>query len=240
MRSKFRAGFHQIPHAAKVAKGGEDACFVDDELLMVNDGVGGWNRQGVDPGLFARELCQNIRTVCKLRGSKSLKQNLTDAVSKTKNIGSCTSIFAMIDENKPYLVKACNMGDSGLLIVRVKDVGKLEVIYASESQQHEFNFPYQVGTEGDSPEISQEMTIQLQQDDIIVMGSDGLFDNMFQSEILHILAKEVDTLSNLYYPYEAAKKLAQAAHEHSIDPFFRSPFSKEARLNGAIWAEGGK
>ena len=84
------------------------------------------------------------------------------------------------------------------------------------------------------------MTIQLQQDDIIVMGSDGLFDNMYQSEILQILAKEVDTLSNLYYPYEAAKKLAQAAHEHSSDPFFRSPFSKEARLNGAIWAEGGK
>ena len=61
------------------------------------------------------------------------------------------------------------------------------------------------------------------------MGSDGLFDNLYQAEILEILAKEIDAFSTLDYPYEAAKKLAQAAHEHSIDPDFHSPFSREAR-----------
>ena len=31
-----------IPHPEKRAKGGEDACFVHDQLLTVTDGVGGW------------------------------------------------------------------------------------------------------------------------------------------------------------------------------------------------------
>lgn len=31
-----------------------------NELLAVADGVGGWNKRGVDPGLFSKELCKNI------------------------------------------------------------------------------------------------------------------------------------------------------------------------------------
>jgi protein phosphatase PTC7 len=31
-----------IPHPAKVEKGGEDALFANDKILVVADGVGGW------------------------------------------------------------------------------------------------------------------------------------------------------------------------------------------------------
>jgi serine/threonine protein phosphatase PrpC len=30
-------------------------------LLAVADGVGGWNEKGVDPSLFSKELCRNLR-----------------------------------------------------------------------------------------------------------------------------------------------------------------------------------
>jgi serine/threonine protein phosphatase PrpC len=30
-------------------------------LLAVADGVGGWNERGVDPALFSKELCKNLR-----------------------------------------------------------------------------------------------------------------------------------------------------------------------------------
>lgn len=49
-----------IPHPSKAAKGGEDAIFVDDNLLVVADGVGGWAQYGVDPGIFSRKLCKLI------------------------------------------------------------------------------------------------------------------------------------------------------------------------------------
>lgn len=30
-------------------------------LLAVADGVGGWNERGIDPSLFSKELCKNLR-----------------------------------------------------------------------------------------------------------------------------------------------------------------------------------
>lgn len=46
-----------IPHPEKAYKGGEDALFVSDNLIVVADGVGGWADQGVDPGLYSKKLC---------------------------------------------------------------------------------------------------------------------------------------------------------------------------------------
>ena len=45
-----------IPHIEKRHKGGEDAYYVDEQMLVVLDGVGGWGNQGVDPGLFSKQL----------------------------------------------------------------------------------------------------------------------------------------------------------------------------------------
>ena len=50
----------QIPHYKKRERGGEDGCLLEEEIVAVADGVGGWARKGVDPGLFAKELCLNV------------------------------------------------------------------------------------------------------------------------------------------------------------------------------------
>ena len=46
----------------KVAKGGEDAFGVSEcrQLLSVADGVGGWDRHGIDPAKFSKELVSLI------------------------------------------------------------------------------------------------------------------------------------------------------------------------------------
>lgn len=54
---KFLYGSHMIPHPEKAYKGGEDAMFTSDNVLVVADGVGGWADQGVDPGLYSKKLC---------------------------------------------------------------------------------------------------------------------------------------------------------------------------------------
>lgn len=53
-----------IPHPDKKLKGGEDACFVskwypilNNSVLAVADGVGGWNDHGIDPAKYSRKLC---------------------------------------------------------------------------------------------------------------------------------------------------------------------------------------
>ena len=56
----FRGGVANLPHDDKVYKGGEDAFTASEKLIAVADGVGGWARQGVDPGLFSKQLAKDI------------------------------------------------------------------------------------------------------------------------------------------------------------------------------------
>lgn len=68
------------------------------------------------------------------------KQLLTDAVYENKEIGSCTCVTAILDEEQPYLYTA-NLGDSGYLLLR-KEGLDLITKYRTKEQQHSFNFPY--------------------------------------------------------------------------------------------------
>jgi len=54
-----------IPHHEKVASGGEDSYgFSSDScLICVADGVGGWRKKGIDPGLFSKDLVANYLNI---------------------------------------------------------------------------------------------------------------------------------------------------------------------------------
>ncbi len=52
-----------IPHPQKIDKGGEDAYFMSKQMLVVADGVGGWNNHGIDPGLYSKFLCAEFQSV---------------------------------------------------------------------------------------------------------------------------------------------------------------------------------
>lgn len=53
-----------IPHPEKVSKGGEDACYANENLLAVADGVGGWAEVGVDPAIYSRKLIAKLYNKC--------------------------------------------------------------------------------------------------------------------------------------------------------------------------------
>lgn len=50
----FKYAAASIPHPAKTQKGGEDAWVASPNVLVLADGVGGWESQGVDSGLFSK------------------------------------------------------------------------------------------------------------------------------------------------------------------------------------------
>ena len=56
-KNLFNSGLSINPHYAKRHKGGEDAACVNDRLLAVADGVGGWAESGVDPAIYSKRLC---------------------------------------------------------------------------------------------------------------------------------------------------------------------------------------
>jgi serine/threonine protein phosphatase PrpC len=52
-----------VPHDEKIHRGGEDSAHVCDTLITVADGVGGWERHGVNPGLFSKSLTRGIKDI---------------------------------------------------------------------------------------------------------------------------------------------------------------------------------
>ena len=111
----FKGGVSIIPHDEKVAKGGEDALTASKTLIAVADGVGGWARRGVDPGLFSKQLTKDIQALYDKHGSKmTLKEILVDAVKMNTNQGSSTAVLASLEE--PNIMKTTNLGDSGYVI----------------------------------------------------------------------------------------------------------------------------
>lgn len=62
---------------------------------------------------------------------------------------------------------------------------KYDLVYESESQTKGFNFPFQLGwgRNGDDPSTAWDFTHKIKNNDVIVVGSDGLFDNVSGSDV---------------------------------------------------------
>lgn len=85
-------------------------------------------------------------------------------------------------------ISGLSLGDSGYLILRPSNQ-KLVKLYRSKEQQHYFDCPYQCGTGskiGDRPARAAVMEHEVQNGDIIVMATDGVWDNCFDYEIEEI------------------------------------------------------
>ncbi|KAJ1691325.1 hypothetical protein LUZ63_015480 [Rhynchospora breviuscula] len=245
-------GVRLIPHPRKIETGGEDALFVSGEngVLAVADGVSGWAERNVNPALFSRQLMSHASNFFADEEVNCDPQILLrKSHEATTSVGSATVLFAMLEKNGT--LKIANVGDCGLRIIRKGEhmtdlflylnifpfmflimllhkyylIG--QVIFATCPQEHYFDCPYQISSEsnGQTYEDATVCSIKLKEQDIIVMGSDGLFDNVFDREI-------ITEISNFQDMTEAAKGLAELASNHSRDFYFDSPFSAEARTRG--------
>jgi len=121
-------------------------------------------------------------------------------------IGSSTACLAILRDDE---LRIANLGDCGVSIIR-----RNEFIFRTEEQQHSFNYPYQLGTGStDSPTDAQVFTVKVESGDIIVMGTDGIFDNLFDEDILEEVVRCVngsDAITN-QSPYGTGKPAASTA-----------------------------
>ncbi|XP_051153037.1 probable protein phosphatase 2C 26 isoform X2 [Andrographis paniculata] len=217
-------GAHVIPHPDKIEKGGEDAYLVSSHrggVIAVADGVSGWAEKDVDPALFSRDLMANASAFLQDQQVNYEPRILIQkAHSATSSVGSATAVVAMLERNG--ILKIANVGDCGVRIIR-----KGQIVFATSPQEHYFDCPYQLSSEavGQTFVDATVMTVELMEEDTIVMGTDGLFDNVFDREIVSVVGSCRNVL-------DSAKELAKIAHDHSLDSNFDSPYSQEARTHG--------
>ena len=146
--------------------------------------MGSWAEVNVDAGIYSRLLMSNAKKLAERTGpsSDAPQEILIQAHSQTdvqvcgfpaacphtpQNPigshlivgdlilcvplqGSCTACIVMLDG---ATLRAANLGDSGFLVLRNN-----QIVFRSPSQQHQFNFPYQLGgpgSKGDSPQAAE-------------------------------------------------------------------------------------
>ncbi|KAL2854277.1 protein serine/threonine phosphatase 2C [Aspergillus pseudoustus] len=199
---------------------GEDAFFVskvgrsdsssnNSIAFAVADGVGGWAESRVDPADFSHALCGYMAETAlawdqpadQLR-AKSLLQTGYDMVVADQSVpagGSTASVGIGLEDGR---VELANLGDSGSVLLR-----QAAVHHYSIPQTHGFNTPYQLSIIPprmrqqasifggayleDFPRDAITTTLNLHHGDVLILATDGVFDNLNNQDILKLVTSRM-------------------------------------------------
>lgn len=130
--------------------------------------------------------------------------------------GSSTACIITLDKTTGT-VYSSNIGDSGFIVIRN---GK--VAYQTHELQHYFNAPYQLSVLPDemkndpinimdSPNDAIIDQCTVEEGDVIVLGTDGLWDNIFNEEIITKLASSIEKIDNIQ---KEIKQINEILYQH--------------------------
>lgn len=102
--------------------------------------------------------------------------------SSTICVGLIPDADALDDQNKTKKMYTTNVGDSGYMIIRDG-----AVLYKSVEMQYIFNFPVQIGTNAEQIEYIDNKEHDLLKGDILIFGTDGIWDNLFETEVVEMV-----------------------------------------------------
>lgn len=200
--------------------------------MGVADGVGGSAIHGIDPSEYSSNLMAEAHTISVQMANANKRvcpldvlQGAYEAVGHIP--GSATACIAALNGDE---LDVCNLGDSGCLIVR--DGG---VLFATKEQTHGFNFPFQLGSESMDTPLDGDMTTHTITDgDLVILASDGVFDNLFQDQILEVVLSNQKDFENV------GRLLAEAASNVATDHKCQSPYAARCQTMLGVQHAGGK
>lgn len=238
---------------------GEDAFFLSAKGrgFGVADGVGGWSLKGIDSGALARSLMHTAQAYFDGQSLADLNRALEFAERESIQaglMGTSTVCAACLGEGNT--LHTTLVGDSGFVLLRKQNrrpdgsflagdwrsaprAHPWKVVYKSQEQQHSFNLPFQLGLNSRTTvkRHAMSMTLPLFSGDVVVLGTDGLFDNVWLKELCHLLNALPE--SELADASGLAHTLAHTAVEQSRMDTKRSPYSTLAARFGYDTASAG-
>ncbi len=170
----------------------------------------------------------------------TIKKAIIRSVKTNRELGSSTLTVLYLDKTTNCLYSGY-LGDSCYMIARPNTKGHFEVIFKAEEQTHGFNIPFQVGKEGDNPNTAITNKHLVKKDDIVIVASDGLWDNVEVEDIvneINQISEEIRSvkIDALY----TAKRLSEKAEKLSLNPNHYSPFARRAYEQFSKRYRGGK
>ncbi|KAG5475353.1 hypothetical protein LSCM1_03466 [Leishmania martiniquensis] len=96
--------------------------------------------------------------------------------------------FQRTDGAENYLLDVVYVGDCTMMLIRGG-----RVRYVTEEQAHQLDYPYQLGTgSNDTPKDGVRLLIPVEKGDVVVLGTDGVFDNLYPSRIAELIWPHVE------------------------------------------------
>jgi len=199
-------------------------------VLGVADGVGSWSQYKIDPGQYSKQLMMNTARASLEISKKTAKvASAMDILElgheRTKLKGSTTTTVACLKGNT---LTAATIGDTAFVLLR-----KGKIYFRSPTQEYDFDTPFQLAdlkmSEGygqfSEPMDALTYTVRdIQPGDVLIMASDGLFDNLHDYEIEQVVAEKLQKSEGAD---AIASELIERARAHSLDPNFVSPWAQE-------------
>ncbi|KAE8710784.1 Detected protein of unknown function [Hibiscus syriacus] len=122
------------------------------------------------------------------------------------------NVFSYVD------AACCNIGDSGFMVIRQGA--------AIQITNSAILFQFSISV----------IKVAVEAGDIIIAGTDGLFDNLYESQISEIA---VTGIEQSLHPGDVAWQVAQQAYNISMDKKAVTPFTQDSKMAGK-WRIGGK
>lgn len=216
---------------------GEDAYFAasvggdpDTVAMGVCDGVGGWSEQGINPADFSHGMCAYMaehalrtRDPQALHPKKLMHVGYDEILADTQvRAGGATACVAVADGSGR--IRVANLGDSGFVLLRLGTVHTY-----STPQTHAFNTPFQMSKTppeimtqaaifgglplNDSPDHADVTDEHLQQGDVVVFATDGVWDNLSAQDVLNIVSKVMRDLG----AWKRTDEKVIAVSDHIVD-----------------------
>jgi protein phosphatase PTC7 len=244
----------------------------------IADGVGGWASSGVDPADFSHGLCSYMARIAVAwphaeqqdLKARDLMEMGFQAVIDDPFVPAGGSTACVAIARTDGSLEVANLGDSGYVQLRANGVH-----HYSDPQTHAFNTPYQLsiippkvlaqsaifgGTPlSDLPKDSTVAHHCMKHGDVILLATDGVWDNLYPQDVLRIVSKNMTTsgawesisdqgivsTSRLDYLTEPggvegidedttlqgllAVEVAGAAKQASLNTKFDGPFAREVQ-----------
>eukprot|EP00826_Nyctotherus_ovalis_P055971 TRINITY_DN7489_c0_g1_i16.p1 TRINITY_DN7489_c0_g1~~TRINITY_DN7489_c0_g1_i16.p1 ORF type:complete len:308 (-),score=56.43 TRINITY_DN7489_c0_g1_i16:157-1080(-) len=226
----------------------QDSILFASEDLSCSSEIFSANACAIDPSVVLSQAYERVSfigsataLVAVLNGSELVCANIGDSKLLLIRFDDKGKPFVVLQSkiqqhifNTPYQLANIPSPDEikcGLL-QRLVAPGEIEEIL-NEYERLEFC--------KDSPEEADMYQIKVQEGDLLLLGTDGVFDNLFLEEIMERIRSTVGgRIRSRVPPKDIANAVAESAYARSKNPHEKSPFSVELQSNGEPESIGGK